>query len=231
MSLLSLFFQTKAKLDMLELDCSISESHEAAAQLSQNEVEDGSVITDNVVLSPLKLTIEGVVSKTPLGLAGLIGSAFSAAAGVAGTAGGAGGARSTAGGLITTGVASLGGLVASAVGADGPNSRAPSDVYDYLLELRNRRIPFDVVTALKLYKNMVLTNVSVPRNKDNVGVLRFSATLEQVKIVTAETVNITSSVGGAGAAAKLGKQATSQASATTSSSSASILSHLTGVGQ
>lgn len=231
MALISLFFQTKAKLDVLELDASIAETHEASAQLTQNEVEDGSTVTDNVVLMPLRLQLDGVVSKTPLGLAGLIGSGVTAAAGAVGAS--AGGAASLAGGLATTGIASLGGIVASAAGANGPNSRAPSDVYEYLLELRNRRIPFDVVTALKIYKNMVLTSVSVPRSIATVGILRFNASLEQVKLVKAETVDLgaSSSLGGAAAgASNLGKQGTSAASETTSSSSASILSQLTGVG-
>lgn len=231
MALISLFFQTKAKLDMLELDASISESHEATAQLSQSEVEDGSSVTDNVTLLPIKLTLEGVVSKTPLGFAGLIGSGVTAVAGAVG--GALGGSGTAAGAIATTGIASLGGLVASAVGASGPNSREPADVWDYLLELRNRRIPFDVVTALKLYESMVLTSVSVPRSIQTVGVLRFQATLEQVKIVKASTIDLgsLSSLGGAAAAASnLGKQAATGASSTTSSSAASWLSQLTGIG-
>lgn len=225
MALISLFFQTRAKIGQMELDASMTESHEAAAALSQNEIEDGSNINDNVVLAPLKLTLEGVVSKTPLGFNALIGSAATAVAGQ--FAKGAPGI----GVIAAIGVASIGGLLANSFGPDGPKSRAPADVFDYLLELRNMRLPLSVLTALKLYENMILTNLSVPRSIQTVGVLRFTATLEQVRIVSSETVDISgvTGVGGAAGASKLGAQAGSAASAGTSSN-ASILYGLFGGG-
>ncbi len=225
MALISLFFQTRAKLDQMELDVSLNETHEATAQLSQNEIEDGSAINDNIVLAPLKLTIEGVVSKTPLGTSALIGSAATALAGVAG--GALGGSTKLAGAVATVGVASLGGLVASAVGvgaSGGAKSRTPADVYAYLLQLRDLRTPFSVVTALKLYEDVVVTSLQAPRNAGTSGMLRFTATFEQVKIVRAQTVDlgVLANVPGAAKASKLGKQATS-AAATKTSSDASLL--------
>jgi hypothetical protein len=228
MALISLFFQTKAKLDQMELDCSMTESHEAAAVVSENEIEDGSSVSDNVVLSPLRLTLEGVVSKTPLGAAALIGSAASAAAGAVGAAQKAGAAQA----IATIGLASVGGLVANSFGPDGPKSRAPADVLDYLHELRAKRLPFSVLTALKLYDNMILTNLSVPRSVATVNILRFTATLQQVKLVKSETVDLgsASSLGGAAGATKaLGTQAVSEAASKTGSN-ASILYGIFGGG-
>lgn len=221
MALIGLFFQTKAVIGRpsglatggLELDASVNETHEATATVTQSEVEDGSNVNDHVTLLPKKLTLEGVVSKTPLGIAGLIGSVGTAVAGAAAQAS----TSKAMAAAITTGTASFGGLIANSIGG----AREPADVYDFLVELRDRRLPFDVVTALKLYQNMVLTSLSVPRNIQNTGVLRFTAVMEQVKIVSSSVVSL-SSIPGAAAAQNLGKQATSAASSKTGAG-ASIL--------
>lgn len=236
MALISLFFQTRAKVGQLDLDASLSESHEASAKLSQSEVEDGTQITDNIVLDPIKLTLQGVVSKTPLGSSALVGSAATAAGGLVSKAVGA---KGLVAGALVTGAASLGGLVSNAFGLDGGvdgakgKSRSPSDVYNYLLELRERRLPIEVVTALKIYKMMAITNVSVPRDKDTTGMLKFTITLEQIRIVTAQTVDLgnLSSLGGKAAeTAKLGKQGAAAAAAKVDDDSTVAYKILKGVG-
>lgn len=211
----------------MELDASVSETHDAQATVTQSEIEDGSQINDHVTLAPLRLAIEGVVSKTPLNLFGLgptvIATAAAAAAGP--------GLAST---VLATGLASLGGLVSSPAGVNGttglPIPRNPKDVYAYLIELRDARIPFDVVTALRLYRNMVLTSVSAPRNVGNVNLLRFTAVMEQVKLVFSQSVNLgaNSTLGGAaGGTTNLGTQAPAPAPP---AAEASILSTATGLG-
>lgn len=232
MALVSLFFQTRAQLGQLDLDVSINETHEASATLTQSEVEDGSNITDNVVLSSVKLTIEGGVSQSPLGSSALAGSIATAIGGIAAKTGGY---QTIAGGVANVAVGSIGGLVSSAVGLDGNGvkSRSASDVFEYLLELRNKRQPFTVLTALRKYENMVLTSLSVPRNSQTVGMLRFTATLEQITYVSSETVDIGSLTSIGSEAAKktnLGKQAPGAASTKAAGSMPSVLSSITGVG-
>lgn len=228
MALISLFFTTNAQLGVLELDCSLNENHEGTATISQSEVEDGSTINDNVVLLPRKLTLEGFVSLTPLGIAGLVGSAGTALAGLAGAKTSAASNNPLVKSAVTTGVASLGGLVASAVGGDaGAKSRQPKDVWDYLDELRVRRLPFQCVTALKIYDNMIMTSVTAPRNKDNTGGLRFTATMEQVKIVTSQVISI-ANITGASGAADLGKQAAGDAPGPTASNASLLYQGLIG---
>lgn len=227
MALLSLFFTKQAKLGVMELDVSLSETHEASAQMTQSEIEDGSTITDSITLAPIKLTIEGVISQTPLGSSALVSSLATAAGGVLGKT--LGGSSTLAGAAGLVGVGSMGGLVSKAVGLDDygaeGKSRKPEDVFKYLIELREKRIPFEVVTGLQTYQNMVLTNLSVPRNAQTVGILRFSATLEQVKIVSSQTIDVavTTALGGkAAAAAKAGKQGASQASDKVASNSTTL---------
>jgi hypothetical protein len=209
MALISLLFQQRAKIGVLELDCSLSETHEAPARVTEIEIESGASINDHIILQPLKLTLNGIVSKTPLGAAGLLGSiatagATQAAKNISSKFGHKAGASALAAG------ASLGGLIAGKLADGFTGSRAPRDVFDYLMQLRDERKAFDVVTALKLYSNMVISNLSVPRNKDTVNTLEFTVTLQQLTIV-APLIEFNALAGlggvaGASPSSNLGKQ-------------------------
>ena len=50
-----------------ELDVAVSESHVLGSEVSEHPVESGSDVTDNVRTTPVVLTIEGIVSNTPIG--------------------------------------------------------------------------------------------------------------------------------------------------------------------
>lgn len=65
MSLALLFNRTKPKLDAIELDATLSESHAKTATVTRNPVERGSDVTDHVHIMPDRLKIEGVISQTP----------------------------------------------------------------------------------------------------------------------------------------------------------------------
>jgi len=73
MSLLKSVFKipTKAQIGFLKLDASLKESHNRTARVTENEIEDGSVISDHVKLDPKTLTMEGVISDTPISILGL----------------------------------------------------------------------------------------------------------------------------------------------------------------
>lgn len=49
------------------VDAAISEEHTTSCDLTKNPVEEGAKITDHVQLEPAKLTIDGVISDSPLG--------------------------------------------------------------------------------------------------------------------------------------------------------------------
>ena len=220
MALVSLFFQKRAQIDQLDLDVSISEQHDATATLTQYELEAGGNVNDHIILNPIKLIIEGVVSKTPLGSSALISSAATAAGGALGKK--IGGSNKILGAAAVVGGASIGGLVSNAFGLDAGvdtskgKSRKPEDVYTYLVQLRDKRQPFTVVTKLRTYLNMVLTSVSAPRTAASREILQFTATLEQVRIVEARAASgIAGTESALGTAAapeqKLGKQAATAA--------------------
>lgn len=229
MALLSLIFDRPIRASfetvvgservVVPLDASISEGHERQASVTQNAIEDGSNVADHVKLNPVRLTIEGLISDTPVSLlqAGLglgISSASQLAAGAIGGVGGNIAAEAAAFGL-----GSLAGLLTGA-------PRRASDGFKFMEQLWENRQPFTMVTALKRYENMIMTQLSVPKSASIGKSLRFSMTLEQVRIVRSSLVAIPAfQVGGNASAqsqANLGKQGTKDAGAE-SSSKASLL--------
>jgi hypothetical protein len=64
--------------------------------------------------------------------------------------------------------------------------------YDYLIELRNNRTVFTVVTGLQVYANMAFENITFDRDKDTGKALSFSVELAQIKKVSAQTKSVAS---------------------------------------
>jgi len=224
MALLSLIFDKPVKASIettddgnetiiIPLDASLSESHTRDSQVTRNPIEDGSTVSDHVMLNPIKLTIEGLISDSPVSIIqSAVGTAVSSASQLANSAiGGLGGA--VAGNSVGGALGSLAGLLTG-------TPRDPKDAFNELENIWKKRRPIKIITALKKYENMILTNLNVPRNAQIGKSLRFSATLEEIKIVKSSIITIPSfKVGGnasAQSAAQLGKQATSQAGAATS---------------
>jgi hypothetical protein len=72
MGLLSLLYGAKNKLKIaqVEVDVSLSEDHVSTCEVTENPVEIGADVTDHVQEKPDTLTIEGLVSDTPIRLLG-----------------------------------------------------------------------------------------------------------------------------------------------------------------
>ena len=51
--------------EIFVLDASLGESHDTSGDLTDHPVEDGSVVTDHLILRPFELTITGFVTNTP----------------------------------------------------------------------------------------------------------------------------------------------------------------------
>ncbi len=59
-----------------------------------------------------------------------------------------------------------------------------------LVRIRNDKEIFTVVTGLRSYKNMVITNVSFPRSSTTGSGLEFNATFQQIEIAKIEIVTL-----------------------------------------
>jgi len=142
----------KAKIGNVTVDASVSEVHNAASEISTNPIEDGADITDHVRNLPLSMTMQGIISDTPITFA-LIDNIY---------------------GLSKV---------------FGKTSRS-QDEYAKILKLRDSREPFDVVTGLRVYKNMILKNFQVNRTAQTGKSISFTAELQQIEIVKTKMLKL-----------------------------------------
>lgn len=189
---------------VFEIDASLNEGHERNADVSQNAIEDGSNVADNVNLKPKKLTMKAIISDAPVTLIGsAIGFGISSATGLASKAVGGGLLGNVAGAAAGLGLGSIAGLITG-------SPRDPKKAWRFLEEVWEAREPFTVITALQRYESMVISHLSAPRSAQVGKGLEFDITLEQVKIVSSSLIKVaifkTDSVG-AQSKTKLGKQA------------------------
>ena len=78
------------------------------------------------------------------------------------------------------------------VGADDGEGRA-AYIYAHLENLRDVGTLFEVHTGIKVYSNMLIQDLSAPRDKSIAGAVRFSATLREVRLVESQVVPIKTS--------------------------------------
>lgn len=158
-----------AFIDGYELDVAVSEDHSFEADVTEHPVEIGADVSDHVRARPVTVTIEGIVSDTPIG-------------GIADRRGD----RLADVGVIT--------VSASAAGP-GPLQFKPSDdMLAWFDAMRERREPVEIRTSLRTYENMMLRSLSIPRSATNGDALRFTATFVQIIIVENERTLVRVSV-------------------------------------
>jgi hypothetical protein len=171
----------------LELDAIITETPEYVSTPTKNQVETGADVTDHVALEPEKVTVEGIITNTPVNI------------------------LKTVGGLLTGELFS------------DPSSRA----FEFIKKLYDDREPFDFVGTLKVYKNMVITSLKIPREPKTGRALSFTMTLEQITLVQSQLFSsnkMAAAVEHTGAKkSNLGAQATQTASSNAAGKGSSML--------
>ena len=68
------------------------------------------------------------------------------------------------------------------------------DAYELLQELRNAREPIEYTSSVEVFDDMVITQLSVPRDRRNYEVLRFTAELRETETVASSSVEIPADV-------------------------------------
>lgn len=71
--------------------------------------------------------------------------------------------------------------------------------YNAIVAFQESRVPFYLITGLKLYKNMLVQAIDAYRDKDNYAVLKATVYLREVIIVSTSTSSSSQSSGGSGA--------------------------------
>lgn len=69
--------ESNAYLGELLVDAFIKESHTLSAEITEHPIANGSMMADHIITKPFSLSIDGIISNTPMNLIGL--TAFDAA--------------------------------------------------------------------------------------------------------------------------------------------------------
>ena len=149
---------SRSKIDSIELDASISETHTGSVAVTDHPVEKGFNVSDHARPEAETLQIEGFISNTPFAPAHP--------------------------GTYTD---KIGRQFAWEAKSEGDATRA-NTAYKSLLGLKDAGTLITVVTSLRTYENMLVTALSVPRDAQTGNGLRFSASLKKVRVVTSQAV-------------------------------------------
>lgn len=140
----------------------IEERHVDELEIVDHPVELGAPISDHSFRRPSQLTLTAGWSNSP-GSSNLFGSLASAVTGTLG------------------GISSL---------LSGNSVSQIKETYSKFLELQNSRLPFEVNTGKRLYKDMLIRSLSTVTDKENENVLVLKIELRQVLIVTTQTLTV-----------------------------------------
>jgi hypothetical protein len=160
---------------VLEIDCTQTEQHKRESKPTQFPVEDGGTVGDHIILGNFGLTIEGIISDSPLSITSA---------------------------LLTTAVSRFippVSVIPSATALAAAQklfsvisqSKSPSvKAYEQLLQLQSDKRGLDVITTLKRYSNMYIAGLSAPRAADTGQVLLFTLELQEIMIVSPQSVAV-----------------------------------------
>lgn len=177
---------------VIPIDAITSESFDFTSDITSHPVETDTDISDHVILKPRTLSLEGVVSETPLFLNQSLLAVGAAAAGQLGdkAIGSLGRvAGSAAGGLAGKSVAGLLGI------ADYSNRL--TDAIDELTKARNEKTPIIIQTGLRRYPSddetsfYFLQSCSIKRRQGTGRAIEVSLKFIEVVKVQSESVTVT----------------------------------------
>lgn len=72
----------------------------------------------------------------------------------------------------------------------GDDDRPLQETYRLLLELQATRLPFDVVTGKRIYKNMLMKGLAQTTDAESENILSITFTLEEIIIVQVEVTTV-----------------------------------------
>jgi len=155
----NLIIRNVNKINGITVDGILTESVNVEVRVTQNPIEEGADVSDNVVLAPNIITLEGVISDSPLGFAAVaaisktIGSAFDSITGEFG----------------------------------GSTETRSQQIYNELVSMLKERKFIEIQTTLGLYENLIFQSIFVDRNKQTSRAVFFTATFLEVFVVSSAT--------------------------------------------
>jgi len=164
------------------VQASLNETYDFNAEVTDNPVEDGIDVTDNINVRPLEISLTMRHSDTPIDLSGILrGAAVSGGALIGNQLGGSLG--QVAGGVAAGAYA---GLLQGGTSKQGLAKTCYQQFRSYL----EAGAILTIQTGLDLFKNMAITNLQIVRNQKTGRSIEFTVRLRQIRVVTSASVEI-----------------------------------------
>ncbi len=161
MSILNIFTRNAPTIQGFEFDAVLEDTFELSVDLTGYTIEMGARVSDHRIVNPIRWSIVGAVSNTPIkaGLTDFIAGGLSNLVGDSGV-------LATAAGLSA-------GFLA------GSDETRASSTLDFLITLATVGEPFDVDAGDIQLTNMVIVNLRRTKDPENEGGLIFEADLQE----------------------------------------------------
>lgn len=167
--------------DAFAVQATLNESYNFNADITDNPVEEGSDVTDNINPRPLEISLTMKQSDTPISL----GSAIRGAAVSAGSAAGSelGSLGRVAGGFA-------GGELSRLLRNESARRGLAQTCYEQFRKMFEERNLITVQTGLDIFPNMAIQSINFSRNQSTGRAIDFVVTLRQIRIVRAQQITI-----------------------------------------
>ena len=158
----NLLIRSPATIGGLRIDGSIEEDTSQSMRVTQNPVESGEIVTDNIVEEPRRFVLTGVITDTPLGVGAFTDSSAYAIGG---------------------GISRFTGLLGSSTPSGATRS---SSAYQALHAMMLRKELISIDTNLGTFENLAFQSLSVIQNKSTAKAIHFRATFMEMLIVSSQ---------------------------------------------
>lgn len=182
------FLDVRTNACIFQFDAVINEQHSRDAQVTQFPVETGQVVTDHILVMPPEVTVQGIITDSPIGnRKSLITEAIAT------------GVTLVAPPLLVAAAGAAYGAASSYKADQG--SASPSQLaFAKLFRLQGGDpeatppVPPTLVhvhSKMSLYTNMAIKSVAIPRDRTVSNAIVVQVTLQKVFLVQPQTVDIT----------------------------------------
>lgn len=181
------FLDVRTGACIFQFDAVINEQHSRDAQVTQFPVETGQVVTDHIIVAPPEITVQGIITDSPIGnarslLTEAIATGITLVAppllvAAAGAAYGAAATYKADQGMASPSQAAF----AKLFGLQGGDPEATPPVPPTLVHVHSK---------LNVYTNMAIKSISVPRDRTVSNAIIVQVSLMKVFLVQPQTVNV-----------------------------------------
>jgi hypothetical protein len=161
----------------IAVQVTLNENYDFNAEISDNPVERGIDVTDNINIRPLEISLTMKQSDTPIDIENVLRGAALTGSGLLG--------NTIGGGVGQVGTAGLAGLL-----MDQANQSLARTCYNHFRTLFESKALLTIQTGLDLFENMAIQSIQFTRGPSTGRSIDFTVRLRQIRFVSALVLDV-----------------------------------------